>query len=212
MYQLYYYPLSASMAPHFLLETLNVNYHLELVDRKADAQKSAAYLALNPLGRIPTLVHDGQVLFESAAICIYLAENHPETNLIPAIGDTARGEFFQWMMFLTNTLQSQFMSYFYPQRQTTEQANCDAIVAAQDLLIVESFALLDSTLAHREYLIGEELSACDFYLFMLCVWGDEVTKPPLAFEHLGRFLKKMATHQAIKTVCKKEGLSLDDYA
>ncbi len=211
MYQLYYYPLNASMAPHFLLEAINADYELVLVDRKQNSHKSAEYLSLNPAGRIPTLVTNGKAQFESAAICIQLAENHPECKLIPKLDEEARPEFFQWMMYLTNTLQSQLMAYFYPQRQTIELAHCDAIVAAQDLLIVESFALLDSTLAHREYLIGEELSACDFYLFMLCVWGDEVTTPPLAFEHLGKHLKKLATHQAVKTVCKKEGLSLDEY-
>ncbi len=58
MYQLYYYPLNASMAPHFILEALNVDFQLITVDRKSNAQKSDDYLALNPAGRIPTLIDD----------------------------------------------------------------------------------------------------------------------------------------------------------
>ena len=71
MYQLYYYPLNASMAPHFILEALKVNFELIKVDRENNAQKSPEYLALNPAGRIPTLIDDGLAIFESPAICIH---------------------------------------------------------------------------------------------------------------------------------------------
>ena len=74
MYTLFYFPRNASFAPHMLLAHLGVPYQLELVDRISAAQKSDAYLALNPTGRIPTLVDDQTVLFESAAICLYLSE------------------------------------------------------------------------------------------------------------------------------------------
>ncbi len=86
MYQLYYYPGNASMAPHFILEALGVDYELVLVARKTEAQKSADYPALNPAGRIPTLVNGDSVLFESPAICLYLGEQHPEQQLIPEAG------------------------------------------------------------------------------------------------------------------------------
>ena len=107
------------MAPHFVLEQLNQEYELVLVDRKANAQKSKEYLALNPNGRIPTLIDGDTVICESAAICLYLGENNPESKLVPNIGDPDRAEFLQWIMYLTNSLQAELMVYFYPDKYTS---------------------------------------------------------------------------------------------
>ena len=76
MYQLYYYPGNANLAPHILLEEIGADYELVLVDRNKNEQKSPAYLKLNPAGRIPVLVDGGLVLYEAAAICLHLADRH----------------------------------------------------------------------------------------------------------------------------------------
>ncbi|GAA0817560.1 glutathione S-transferase family protein [Colwellia asteriadis] len=211
MYQLYYYPLNASMAPHLILEELKADFTLVTVDRKNNAQKSADYLALNPAGRIPTLVAGDLTIFESPAICIHLAESHPTANLIPAIGDKNRALFFQWMMYLTNTVQAELMVYFYPEKHTTNIENITHIIAAQERRVTDMFALLDSELQHKDFLVGDSISACDYFLFMLAVWADELKKPPLAFKHLSQYLRKLAKRDAVIKVCKKECLSLTDY-
>lgn len=211
MYRLFYYPLNASMAPHFILEELGVDFELCLVDRKTNGQKSAEYLALNPAGRIPTLIDKEQPIFESPAICIHLAESHSQAELIPQIGSPKRALFFQWMMYLTNTVQAELMVYFYPQKHTLNAESAEQIKQAQETRVTEMLALLDNELADKTYLLGDKLSACDFFLFMLAVWADEFEKPPLAFPHLSRYLKNLAIRDSIKQVCIKEGLSLDDY-
>lgn len=211
MYQLYYYPLNASMAPHFVLQALNVDFELILVDRKSEAQKSAEYLALNPAGRIPTLVLGDLILSESAAICIHLAENHPESNLIPAMGSAERAKFFQWMMFLTSTLQAELMVYFYPGKHIDADGHNEHIIAAQESLIGDALQLIDDELDNQSYLLGEQITVCDLFLFMLAVWSDELKKPPLSYPNLGKYLRKMAQHPAIIKVCEKENLSLADY-
>lgn len=73
MYTLFFYPRNASWAPHMVLAEMGVDFELVLVDRKTNAQKSADYLLLNPTGRIPTLIDQDIVIFESAAICLHLA-------------------------------------------------------------------------------------------------------------------------------------------
>ncbi|WOH36361.1 glutathione S-transferase family protein [Thalassotalea fonticola] len=211
MYQLYYYPLNASMAPHFVLEALNVDFELILVDRKNNAQKSKDYLALNPAGRIPSLIDNELVIFESPAICIHLAESNPCANLIPKVGDKLRAKFFQWMMYLTNTVQAELMVYFYPQNHTTNTALAPSIVSAQENRITEMFELLDNELENKEFLVGQTVTVCDYFLFMLAVWADEFKKPPLAFHNLAKYLCNLAKHDAIITVCEKEQLSLLDY-
>lgn len=202
------------MAPHFMLEALGVAYELITVDRKSNAQKSSEYLALNPAGRIPTLVDvnlNDFVIFESPAICIHLAESHPESNLIPPLGDINRPLFYQWMMYLTNTIQAELMIYFYPQKHTTNSDVLEDIVKTQEARITEMFELLDKELKGKSYLVGDTVTACDYFLFMLAVWADEFKTPPLAFKSLGGYLRNLAAHDAVIKVCEKEGLSLADY-
>jgi len=199
------------MAPHFILEELNVDYELITVDRKSNAQKSPDYLALNPSGRIPTLIDDGLTIFESPAICIHLAETHPASELIPKIGDKNRALFFQWMMYLTNTVQAELMVCFYPQRHTTDVKNVENIIAAQENRVTEMFKLIDNELENKTFLIGERVSVCDFFLFMLSVWADEFKRPPLSFTNLSRYLRNLAKKDAVINVCKQDKLSLIDY-
>jgi len=199
------------MAPHFILEELNVGFELILVDRKSNEQKSLDYLMLNPAGRIPTLVDNGVSIFESPAICIHLAEAYPDAKLIPQLGDENRALFFQWMMYLTNTLQAELMVYFYPQKHTTDTAMIENIVEAQEKRITEMFKLLDSQLEGRNFLVGETISACDYFLFMLAIWADEFKKPPLSFNNLSKYLCKLSQREAVIKVCKKENLSLESY-
>ena len=105
MYQLHYFPSNANAAPHMVLEELGQDYKLALVDRTRNAQKSQDYLNLNPNGRIPTLVDGDLVLYEAAAIVLHLIDQHPDAGLAPKVGTTARARFYQWMAFLTNSLQ-----------------------------------------------------------------------------------------------------------
>src|ERR687896_737901 len=105
MYKLYWSPGSAAMAPHAMLEDIGAPYELIKIDTKQGQQRSPDYLKLNPHARVPTLVYDGgKVMYESAAICLVLAERHPEFGFTPKIGSADRGPFLQWMAYLTNTV------------------------------------------------------------------------------------------------------------
>lgn len=209
--KLYYYPLNASMAPRFVLEAIGVSHELVLVDRKTNSQKSPEYLALNPTGRIPVLVADESVIFESAAICIYLCERNPETGLIPNTA-AKRAIFFQWLMFLTTTVQSELMIYFYPEKHTGDQSLSRQIRQVQDARIVQMFSLLDRELTGKDFLLGDEISLCDYFLFMLSVWADELSSPPLTFKNLNPYLRKLAARPEIAQVCRHENLDLTPYA
>ncbi|MCE2572953.1 glutathione S-transferase family protein [Motilimonas eburnea] len=208
MYKLYYAPNNASLAPHFILHHVQADYELVLVDRKAKAQKSTAYLALNPAGRIPTLLVDQQAIFESSAICIHLCELFPEYGLMPAIDEPQRPLFFQWLAYLNNTLQTALMARYYPQRHTQDESGWAAVIAAQDKLISEALGIINSQLSHQPYLLGARLTACDYFLFMLAGWALPVNPSPFDFPHLAAYLKRMATKPVIQSVCAVEGISL----
>ena len=213
MFKLYYYPNNASLAPHFVLQEMGVEFELALVDRKKNVQKSDEYMVLNPAGRIPTLVdgdNDNLVIFESPAICLYLCERMPESGLIPPIGSKERAQFHQWLMYLTNTVQADLMVYYYPLRHI-DINGLRTLVAHQHKKIGEAWALLDTQLEGKDFLVGDSISAVDYFLLMLALWSHDIEHNPLSFEHLGRYLRKLVQRDAVKAVCEKEQISLDLY-
>src|SRR6185436_8375345 len=120
MIQLHYYPGNASFAPHLLLEELGTPFELQYVDRTVAAHKSPAYLKLNPNGLIPVLVDGDLVLYETAAICLLLADTHPKSGLAPAAGSPERAHFYKWLVWMTNSVQATLSPYFYPDRWVKE--------------------------------------------------------------------------------------------
>jgi glutathione S-transferase len=190
---------------------MELEHTLVLVDRKTEQQKNREYLKLNPTGRIPTLVDGDQVIFESAAIAMHLCEQHPEHQLIPEMGSSERAEFFQWLFYLTTSIQSGLMLYFYPDKHTLAQGNYADISNAQEQRVTEMFALLDQELSSKKFLLGDHLSLCDFFVFMLSYWASGFSTPPLSFQHLGRYLRDLASRPSVKSVCEIEGTSLEAY-
>jgi glutathione S-transferase len=210
VYKLFYYPRNASWAPHLVLAEMGLDFELVLVDRKSNEQKSPEYLLLNPSGRIPTLSDKNTVIFESAAICLYLCEMHPELSLIPVTGSTERAKFYQWLFYLNSTVQPELMVYFYPQKHTTGEET-QKIVLAQESRVTEMFSLIDKGLAGKEFLVGSNITVCDYFLFMLSHWASGFSQPPLSFNNLGRYLRNIARRNVVVSVCKKEGTSLEMY-
>lgn len=208
MLDLYYFPDNASLAPHLLLAETHVDYSLKLVDRNLNAQKSIEYLKLNPAGRIPTLVHNELVLFESAAICIYICELDAKSQFIPPVGHANRPTFFQWLTYLNNTLQAEFMVWRYPDRHTISTKCVEGIKQAQDLRLVDILTLLDEELGEKEFLLGANISACDHFLFMLALWCADISRPPTSFSNLDRFMSEMCQRKAVQNVCEIENIDL----
>ena len=211
MYKLFYYPRNASWAIHLILKDLGANFELVFVDRKSESQKSEEYIRLNPTGRIPTLVDDGNAIFESGAIALYLSEKHSESKLIPPLGSPDRALCYQWMFYLTSTLQPEMMVYFYPEKHTDNSDNYSNIVSAQEFRITQMFSILDSQLGSKTYLIGNTMTVCDYFLFTLCHWGSKLKRPPLSFPNLARYLKALVLRDSFKEVCAAEGTSLEIY-
>ncbi|MEE4244630.1 MAG: glutathione S-transferase [Kangiellaceae bacterium] len=211
MYQLYYDPNNASLAPHFVPHHIQAKYQLIFVDKSVNFQKSNDYLKLNPAGRIPTLIDNGQAIFESPAICIHLAEQYPEFHLIPPLGDQSRPLFFQWLAYLNNTLQAELMIRYYPEKHTIDLSTTDSIIAAQDERIAEALSVINDQLTDRNYLLGDKLTACDYFLFMLSEWSLPAKKSLLDFPYLAAYLNRMCKNPRIKAVCALEEIDLTPF-
>jgi glutathione S-transferase len=207
MYTLHYFPGNASLMPHMLLRELRVPFELVLIDRANEGQKSPDYLKLNPTGRIPLLVHDGRPIYETAAISLYLADNHPDAGLAPAIGDPARGDYLKWMVLFTNAFQSQYRAWFYAHEFVDNPAYVDSVKAATAERIGTSFAHIAEHLASHRWLLGEQFSAADLYLFMFIRWGRALPNPPKNTEVLRRYAEAVAARPAVQTAFEVEGLT-----
>ena len=208
MIQLHYYPSNASMAPHMLLEELGVPFELVLVDRTRDAHKSPAYLALNPNGSIPVMVDGDLVLYETAAICLHLADTHPQAGLAPAIGTAERAHFYKWLIWMTNTLQATLLIYFYPERWTDVPEAVAQVRAQAEAKVGGMLDQLDAELARHggPWLLGERFTALDPYALMLGRWTRGFARPARSLPHLGPYLQRVLARPAVQRVFEREGL------
>ncbi|TSA15220.1 MAG: glutathione S-transferase family protein [Betaproteobacteria bacterium] len=213
MYQLYYYPGNANLAPHILLEEIGADYKLVLVDRNQNEHKSPAYLKLNPTGRIPVLVDGDLVLYETAAICLHLADRHAAAGLAPAIGSRERAEFYKWIVYLTNTLQAELIVYFYPERLADDAAAAAQVKAHAERRTGDMLDLIEATLAAGSgpFLLGAAYRAVDPYLLMLCRWTRGMHHPARARPHLARFLETVMARPATQRAFAAEGIAAPFY-
>ncbi len=92
-------PMSRGRIVHWMLEEIGAPYRTELLNFDKNEQQAPAFLAINPMGKVPTIVHRGVVVTEAAAICTYLADAFPKAGLAPAFDDPARGTYLRWMFF-----------------------------------------------------------------------------------------------------------------
>lgn len=129
---------------------------------------------VNPLVQIPAVVlPDGEILTESAAILIWLADSHPETKLGPAVGDPLRGRFLRWMTFIPAAIYSLFWVRDEPSRLGgPDTAVQDRIKAATAERIADCWRMMDSQIAPAgDYLLGDEVSMLDLYVTVVSRWG-----------------------------------------
>jgi glutathione S-transferase len=207
MYKLYYYPGNANLAPHMLLEEIGARYELVLLDRDRQAHKSPEYLKLNPHGRIPTLMDGDLVLYETAAICLHLVDRHPEARLAPELGSAERAHFYKWLIYLTNSVQSDMIIYFYSERWATSEAGAAEVKRQAEAHLAGMFDTIEESLAEQgPYLLGSRYSAADPYLLMLARWSRGFGRPARTRPRLARLLETVMARPAVQRAFAGEGI------
>lgn len=210
--QLHYYPSTAAMIPHILLEEIGVPFEKVLVDRSQNRHKEPAYLRLNPNGLIPVLTDGDLVLYETAAIVLHLCDTHPQARLVPALGTPQRAHFYKWLAWLTNTLQATLIVYFYPERWVDE-GNAEGAAQVRTRAQEKVGGLLDQldALVERNggpWVMGPQYSGLDPYVFTLCRWTRNFNGPKARDRvHLGPYLQRMSERPALQRVFAAEKLS-----
>ncbi len=198
---------TASLVVHWLLIELGIDHELHQLDFEKGEQKAAAYLALNPAGRVPTLLIDGQVLTESAAISMQLADLYPQAGFAPAPGSRARGDYYRWICFCVYTLMPAYRSWFYPDEPAGAGNVEDVRARARVQLEAAWQQVADHLDAHGPYMLGEQLSVADFMMTMLMRWSRNMPRPSDRWPVLAAHAARMKARPALAEVYRREGIT-----
>ncbi len=200
--KLYFSPGACSMSPHIALEEAGLAYQAEKVDLKAKKTASGAdYLAVNPKGQVPALqLDDGSVLTEGPAIVQYIADQAPDKALAPAYGTPGRYRLMEWLNFITSELHKSFTPLFNPKFPD------DGKVMVRDGL-GRRFDWLDTQLAQRPYLMGEQFTVADGYLFTVLGWGKYVDVDLARWPALTAYVQRVAARPGVHAALVAEGLA-----
>ena len=155
---LFHAPNSRSGATRILLEELGAPYDLHVLNLKKNEQRAPAYLAVNPMGKVPAIVHDDALVTEQPAIFIYLADLFPEAGLAPALGDPLRGPYLRWLAFYGSSFEPAINDVAM-KREPAPPMMCP--YGDFDTML----ATLTRQLRAGPYLLGERFSAADV------LWG-----------------------------------------
>ena len=212
--KIYGAPGTALMAPHAILEETGAAYEWVRIDLKSGEHRTPEFLALNPKGRVPVLVDGGFALTESAAICLHLAERFPQVGLLPAPGTRERARTYEWMLFLSNTVQNTLMDWFHPDWVTRDADALDSIKAGAEVRLAAHLAHIDAYLAAhgRPYFLGAAVSTADFFLHMLARWSRFQTKPAYTYPAIKRLTDAMKDRPAIVRMMAMQGIAESEKA
>jgi glutathione S-transferase len=205
MHTLYWNHGSASITAHMALEEAGAPYELKYVDMDKGEHRSPAYLKLNPNGKVPVLLVDGKrAMFETCAMAAYLADRYPGSGLAPAVDDPARSSYLQWLVHVTNSVQPLYVAFYYPERYTTDPADCPRIKARMVEQIGEAWARIDRALAEKgPYLVGERFSAADLPVVMLSGWREAQPQILEKNPHVRRLVELVSARPAIARVLQQ---------
>lgn len=151
--KLYWCPHTRSFTALWLLEEAGIAYERELVDIRTGAQDVAEYRAINPMGKVPSLVDDGMAISEQGAICAWVADRFPEAGLAPAIDDPSRGPYLKWLFFAGNCIEPAYMQKVLGFETQKSQAGWGSYELVVDVL--------EGALKDGPWILGERFSAAD---------------------------------------------------
>ncbi len=205
MYKLYVFPTNNSNKTVYVAEALKVPFELKFLDLSKGEQKTEAFLAINPMGKAPALEHEGRPLFESGAICRYMANNE-QSPLYPA-DPYQRALVDQWLDFFTihlgrwlNTLfYEQFIKKQYPALGQPNQASIDeATKFAQ-----QQMQVIDKHLSQNTYFTGEHLSIADFFGFAYVENTEKLDFPLTPYPHVSQWYQRIGASDAVACTHQK---------
>jgi len=151
-------PMSRGRMVHWMLEEIGAPYKPQLLNLEKNEHKKPDYLAVNPMGKVPAIVHRGTVITEVAAIFTYLADAFPAAKLAPSLTDPKRGTYLRWMFFASGCVEAAIIDRMLS-RPAASRPGALAYGSYGDVM-----KTLEIALTPGPYLLGEQLTAADIYV------------------------------------------------
>ena len=199
--KLYYSPGACSLSPHIVLHDAGLAYEPVLASTKTHQLADGTdFYTINPLGYVPVLeLDDGTRLREGPAIVQYLADQAPHKNLAPAHGTLGRYRLQEWLTFIGTEIHKTFSPLFVPGTPEDYKPQVKQRLLAR-------LQWVDSELAGKPYLMGEQFSVADAYLFTVTNWGQYVGLDISQLKNLVAYRERIAARPAVQAAMKAEGL------
>lgn len=204
MLTLFYGPGACSMASHIGLEESGAPYQLKPVALAKGEQRTPDYLQINPRGKVPALrLEDGSVLTENTAILTYLGLRFPENGLLPKdAADVARC--ISMMAWLSNTVHPAFTHIFRPERFSEDQAALPSIKEMGKKNFWAALQEIDSIIAGKSWVQGDQFTACDPYALVFYGWGARIELPVKDLKNCAAWKERMLERPAVRKVLERE--------
>jgi glutathione S-transferase len=199
--KLYYSPGACSLSPHIALEESGLPYEAILAPTKTKALPDGSdYRLVNPLGYVPYLVlADGTGLREGPAIVQYIADQAPAQQLAPPNGTAARYQLQSWLNFIGTEVHKNFGPLFNPNMpQEAKQIYTTNLT--------NRLKWVDGELATKPYLMGEQFTVADGYLFTVTNWAKPMNIDLSSMKNLSAYRERIAARPAVQRAMKAEGL------
>ena len=188
-------PMSRGRIVHYLLEELGVPYDMKILDFEKGEHKAPAYLKINPMGKVPAIVHRGVVVTECAAICVYLADVYAKAGLAPALDDPQRGTYLRWIFFGAGCVEPALVDKMFD-RPPVERKGARGYGSYGDTLNA-----LEAAITPGPYILGDRFSAADVYVGSQIQWGMMVKslEPRPKFQ---QYAERLAARPAMQRLMK----------
>ena len=200
--KLYYVPGVCSLASHIALREAGLDFELDRMDRETRRTESGEdYLQVNPKDSVPALrLDNGEVLTEGAVILQYIADQKPQSGLAPAAGSMQRYRLAEWLNYVATEVHKQYSPLFNPKLPPEWRDNQLGVLAKR-------FDYLTQRLTGRPYLMGEQFTIVDAYLFVVLRWSPRLKVDLGPWPVLTEYMARIAARPAVQAALKAEGLA-----
>lgn len=198
--KLYYYQGACSLVTRIVMNELDLKFEDEYVDLKTKKTSSGGdFLLINPKGAVPVLgLDDGDLLTENQVILQYLVDKTPGQKLLAPVGDMRRYHTLEWLNFMSTELHKTFGLLFHP--LVSEDMRTEVLIP----LIMKKFAFVDKRLSTTQYLMGDQMTLPDAYLFVMVLWAHFFKVDISLYTNVSDFMGRMYKRQSVITSLKQE--------
>jgi glutathione S-transferase len=201
MFKLYYTPGTCALASHIALQEVGATYTTERVDFKSNQQNSPAYLAINPKGRVPALVTDRGILTETPAMLAFIAQSFPQAQFAPLDDVFAFAQVQAFNSYLCATVHVAHAHKLRGARWAAEESSFADMKRKVPQTVGACFALIERDMLRGPWVMGEQYTICDPYLYTIAGWlegdGVDLAALPKVADHRKRVSERPAVQKVL---------------